>query len=202
MNHITPASDTARSMKMLEAMADMGGAGVALAFAQAFGLVPEATPEQQRQQDAPLVVYESPWKDSLPDWLRKAVPEERARIQLGMHPGWIVGPAEIAAVMYPAVMEAPLREDANQLYLWACTNARAWYDRKPAIEVWMQAGVPIVYDADVVDAGGRYHQAYRRLCEEIVATRERHAPRRRPAAKKPAPAAPAAAEAPQRGLFG
>jgi len=76
-----------------------------------------------------------------------------------------VGPAEIAAVLYPATMEASLHHWATEIYLWASGNAKAAKDGIPVDEI--REKVAFVDDAQILTPTGSFHRHYRDLVTGI-----------------------------------
>lgn len=76
-----------------------------------------------RYLGGPIILPDSVWSDSLPNWLSPAVYGDRLYAVITEHSAGIVGdlatPAEVLAYLYPLTMDAPLPEDLRQLYLWA-----------------------------------------------------------------------------------
>jgi hypothetical protein len=110
--------------KMLAALADMGCGKHALA---AF-LAPDNPHRGHiRFLTGPVIQHRSPWAETTHSWLYRAVTAERLHSVLEEHgrgpPGWQVGPAELTAVMYPASMDAPLRMEYTDIYLWSAAQA-------------------------------------------------------------------------------
>lgn len=115
----------------------------------------------------PLIVHQSAWMDSIPDWMPRQAMMERHEIVFGDAP-WIVGPTEIGAVMYPRTMEAPMRSDMTELYLWATATACARHYKKPIAKYWKDlAGQRPIPDKEVIVRGGRLWHEYSDLSHEI-----------------------------------
>ena len=118
----------------------------------------------------PVVQHRSPWADTTPEWLYRAVTADRLRIIFDEHErretGWQVGPAELTAVMYPATMDAPLSMEYTDIYLWAAAQANARHYGRTAAQIWENIGEP-VEDRLITDPSGRYHHTYRQLCSDI-----------------------------------
>lgn len=155
---------------LLSAMAGMGMDSGAMAvlreFAQEHGAVRELTADERRFLDGPVVVHESPWRDTLPGWMPAQAKAERAEILLGGAPG-IVGPTEIAAVMYPRTFESPMPHDMAELYLWASTKAAARHFDRTLDDLWKSLGGQRIEDRDVLEPAGRLYYTYRDLAHEI-----------------------------------
>jgi hypothetical protein len=119
----------------------------------------------------PVVQHRSPWAETTPEWLCRAVTVDRLRIILDEHErgeaGWQVGPAELTAVMYPATMDAPLSMEYTDIYLWAAAQANARHYGKTVAEMWSAVGGDPVEDRHITDPSGRYHHTYRQLCSDI-----------------------------------
>jgi hypothetical protein len=163
-----PAADLAQMRKRLIAMGSMGMNRAALcAFAEVFapGLL---TLDDSRYLRGPVVVHQNGWTETLPDWLPAMVSIERAEIVFAETSRYIVGPAEIAAVMYPATMAAPMYSDYADLYIWATVKA---HSRRKAIsshDAFRELlGSDPITDASVLEPRGRLFETYRYLAQDI-----------------------------------
>lgn len=119
----------------------------------------------------PIIQHRSPWMETTPEWLYKAVVPERLRIIIDEHKkgiiGTEVGPVEIATVMYPATCEAPLSHEYNNIYLWATAHANAIHTGKSVSEIWeILGGDPVRYDR-IVKPDGTYYFEYSNLVSDI-----------------------------------
>jgi len=121
----------------------------------------------------PLVVHESPWNVDRPAWLAEQAGAERIGIVFGVTPQYIIGPAELATVMYGASLDAPLSHYHADLYIWATVNAVAKRDGKTAQDVWhglfggnLGMGRPIE-DREVLEPGGRLYETYREIAHDV-----------------------------------
>lgn len=146
------------------------------------------TLEERRYLAGPLVVHANGWTGTVPGWLAEAASAERVGIVLGETPQWIVGPAEIAAVMYPAMLQAPMRGEIVDLYCWATATAARLRNGRPV----NLDGLQVPSDADVLSRRGRLHDTYRELARDIRAKvvraqAEREGADRRQARAQPAP---------------
>ena len=117
----------------------------------------------------PVVQHRNGWQETTPPWLYVAIPAERLSIVLDDHAhgreGTTVGHAELATVLYPASMEAPLHHWAAEVYLWACGHAQAAKKGVPTDEI--RKVVDFVHDSDVLDPAGRYYHDYRHITGDI-----------------------------------
>lgn len=70
----------------------------------------------------PIVVYPSPWMDTLPEDVKNQIPLERLVLQMRYHKGDIkemtATDAEALIYMYPASLEFPLNETWSQIYVY------------------------------------------------------------------------------------
>jgi hypothetical protein len=192
-----------RTVKLLSAMAGIGLRGDVLGVLSRFAGV-EMTADVERWLTGPLIVHQNGWTETLPKWMLDQVRQERAEIALGhADPRLIVGPTQIAAVMYPAMLEHPMQHDVAQLYLWATTKAAARKYGRDERAIWKSLNMAPITDDEVLNDRGLsgVARAYRQLAQEI---------RRKVAAYRPTRIArdeePEAEEAPapkaiQRDLF-
>jgi hypothetical protein len=147
---------------MLSALAELGlPASVVASFAAVFD-VGGLTLDDRRFLTGPLVVHRSPWNEGRPKWMDIQAVQERVLVVFGQLPRHIIGPSEIAAVMYGASMDAPLGHEWHELYLWAAAQAVARRDggKRP--------GCIETLDDDVfLSPDGRYHHSYRELAQDV-----------------------------------
>ncbi len=70
----------------------------------------------------PIIVYPSPWKETLPEEILKQVPLDRMVLQMRYHKGDIkemtATDTEALLYMYPASLEFPLDHDWAQIYIY------------------------------------------------------------------------------------
>jgi hypothetical protein len=145
----------------------------------------------------PIVVHDAGWGGTIPNWMIEQAGAERVEIVLGDKP-WIIGPTELAAVMYGAMMSAPRGSDLTDLYLWAASTASARHYSRPIEELWQQLNMRAVADSDVLERSGRLWHDYQALANAArsksiaeQAGREPKTPKRKqPAAPALAAAAP------------
>jgi hypothetical protein len=166
-----------RILKMLALLGSMGaGKDLVSALADFGGVQPPNKPREKcvfdskldamRYLRGPLIIHRNGWTDTLPDWMPAQAMMERSEIVLGDSP-YLVGPTEIAAVMYPATMEHPLRSDTCELYLWATANASARHFGKKVKEYWKMLDQRPIADKEVIERGGRLWNNYADLVWEI-----------------------------------
>ncbi|MCG5238404.1 hypothetical protein ACIU1J_32165 [Azospirillum doebereinerae] len=125
------------------------------------------TADARRYLEGPLVVHAAGgWENDLPDWMPAQVRAERVDIVLG-GAAWIVGPTEIAAVMYAATCAAPLAHGYAELYLWGTVHAMVRHSGRSAADLWAMLGGQPVTDRDVCERGGRLWHLYQPLAETI-----------------------------------
>jgi hypothetical protein len=159
-----PAKDPA---PLLALLAQLGGAALVPMLAEMGGF--QLPADDRRFLAGPIVVHANGWQNDIPKWMFDQARAERVEIILGhrKNSGWLVGPTEIAAVMYPAVMANPLHHSTHELYLWASSSASARHFDKPIAEIWAMLNMRPIEDAEVIDRHGRLWDDYRRLCDEI-----------------------------------
>lgn len=72
----------------------------------------------------PIIVWPSPWQDTLPEWIKPAITMERLienmKALKGERP--TATDAEVLAYMYPLSLERPLDRDWTQIYLYIATK--------------------------------------------------------------------------------
>ena len=65
----------------------------------------------------PIIVFTSPWMDTLPEWIKGEVKIQRlAQLMKGEEE--VATDAEALAYMYPRALEAPLDSDWTEIYLY------------------------------------------------------------------------------------
>lgn len=72
----------------------------------------------------PIIAYPGAWMDTIPDWVKDAIPLERLVMNMKALKGEeMTGTdAEALAYMMPASMEFPLNHDWTQIYLYLATT--------------------------------------------------------------------------------
>lgn len=126
--------------------------------------------DERRWLLGPVVVHAAGgWEKDLPKWMRERAIAERWEIVSGRWPGHIVGPTELAAVMYAATMVAPMRSEYAELYCWAVGHAMHQHEPKrfPTPYSAQKGNGWIVEDKAVIERGGRYWDTYWPLAQEI-----------------------------------
>lgn len=154
-----------RLRKMLAAIAMVGLDRAAVAMLAEFGGV-EISLDDRRFLQGPLIVHESPWRETLPRWMIQQAMAERAEIVFGQRAG-LVGPTELAAVMYPAMMDAPPHHETADLYCWATAHACSRHYGKPLAAIWKSLGCDPIPDSQVIERNGRLYQPYNSLALDI-----------------------------------
>ena len=114
----------------------------------------------------PIVQHRSPWAETTPEWLYRAVTADRLRIILPeperRKAGWQLGSAEFTAVMYPASMDAPCPWNTRISICGPQRRRTPATTARPSLHIWESVGDP-VKDRLITDPSGRYHHAYRQL---------------------------------------
>jgi len=171
-----PSTFTPASEIMLVRLAELGAPKTLIA---AFLEMDRAHRDHLRYLLGPVVQHQSDWCDTTPSWLYSAITSGRLRIILAERAqgqiGWQVAPEEITACLYPATMDAPMRSDYADLYLWASAQANARHLDKPLYEVWNMLGQDPLPDRMFTKECGRYHRVYRDICREIRSRVVKHA---------------------------
>lgn len=72
----------------------------------------------------PIIVWPSPWQDTLPEWIKPAITMERLMENMkalkGERP--TATDAEVLAYIYPRALEAPMDSDWTQIYLYVAAK--------------------------------------------------------------------------------
>ena len=73
----------------------------------------------------PIIIYPSPWKDDLPDWIKPQITLERLVMNMKVvHEGGVpVGDTEALAYIFPRTMEEPMSEQWMRIYTYVFTQA-------------------------------------------------------------------------------
>ncbi len=76
----------------------------------------------------PIIVYPSPWKEDLPDWIKPQITLERLimNIKAAKEGGVPVGSTEVMAYIFPRTMEAPMTEQWTRIYMHVFNEAMAF----------------------------------------------------------------------------
>lgn len=150
---------------LLGLLAGMGAVpALTEALAEMAGEQPDA--DTRHWLHGPLVVHQSAWNDTLPDWMPRQARAERFAIVAGEMPGHVVGPTEIACVMYGAMMDAPRGTELSNLYLWAAGHAaRSHFGGK--VEAAVAETTEGLSDEQFVSRAGRYSWTYSQFAREI-----------------------------------
>ncbi len=180
-------SEKERAARMLSVLASMGMARSAIVALAEFAEI-ELSTDDRRFLEGPIILHQSPWNDTLPDWVAPQVAAERAEIvlkQLRMP----VGPTEMMAVMYGAMLDAPRPHNTSELYLWASANTAARHFKRDIAEIWKSLDMVPIADSEVTEPNGRLHHDYSALAAEIrrkvIAAQARRDPRRHKAKDTP-----------------
>lgn len=157
----------------------------AIAYIQGFGIQLDA--DTKRYLRAPVLCHHSDWTQDVPAIFFTQARKERFAIVLGAMPG-IVGPSEIAIILFAASLCAPLQHDYAELYFWAGGHAMKGQQRPPE-EIWSAIGVTLA-DSDVLDPRGRLYQTYTRFAHDLRSRlcRAKSATNGKQARRHPAPA--------------
>jgi hypothetical protein len=73
----------------------------------------------------PIIVFPSPWKDDLPDWVKPQITLERLiwNMKVLKEGGVPVGDTEAMAYMFPRTMEEPMTEQWFRIYMYVFNQA-------------------------------------------------------------------------------
>jgi hypothetical protein len=123
--------------------------------------------DERRFLEGPLVVHASAWNDSRPEWIAQQVGAERVGIVFGQTPLYIIGPAELTAVMYGASLDAPMGHYHADLYIWASLQATAVWKRRDPVDWARELGLELMPDDQVLQPGGRLHHIYSELAHDV-----------------------------------
>lgn len=172
---VTPQGLPEVNVKLLTALAETGLSRSALiAMLDLAGIKLGA--DHRHFLTGPVVQRKNGWEVDTPGWLYDAIPAERLAIVLDDHaqgrPGWQIGHAELATVLYPYSLEAPLQAPVSELYLWACGHAVAARDGVSPDEI--RRKIDFVSDGEVLGPAGRYFHDHQRIASDIRRTVIRH----------------------------
>ncbi len=96
------------------------------------------TAEQRRYLSGPIVLHNSGWADTLPEWLSAAIPVARLDQVTAENAGEIEHDLatleEVCAYLYTASLAFPLDRDHAAIYLWATGQVLTHQDRVASIE--------------------------------------------------------------------
>ncbi len=151
---------------MLGLLAKMGMSRGALTAMTSFAY-PDTPEDDLAFLNGPVVVHESPWNDTRPDWIVKQIPAERLAIITGATPHLIVGPAEVLAVMYGATLDGPLRSPMADLYGWATAHAVEVERGIPAGETFAKLAMTPIEHRQLRGGMSELSRAYEGLAAEI-----------------------------------
>jgi len=74
----------------------------------------------------PIIVYDSPWKETLPEWIKGEIKTQRilqlAVAQQDESQRDVATDAEALAYMYPLTLERPIGSDWTKIYLYLGTR--------------------------------------------------------------------------------
>lgn len=155
-----------KNLRLLGLMIEMGGTGPDLLAALLNLADVKLDADDRRFLLGPFVVHGQTWRSDLPDWIFQQGRAERFEIVVEKKPG-LIGPAELTAVMYGATIDAPLRRELTDLYLWASVNACVRHYRRDRDELWKTLDMAPIEDREVIERGGRLWQDYQTLAEAI-----------------------------------
>ena len=74
----------------------------------------------------PIIVYPSPWKEDIPDWIFSQIKLERLVMNMKVLRegcGVPVGDTECLAYIFPRTMDAPMTDQQNRLYMYVFNQA-------------------------------------------------------------------------------
>jgi hypothetical protein len=100
---------------------------------------------------SPIIVYKSPWSETIPPWLITACYQERlSQIYCEHEQNTIENYAtkpEVLAYLYPLSLEMPMESDWTNLYLWLGNEVLTKYNRlKDGQKFWdIVGGYPVEY---------------------------------------------------------
>lgn len=118
-----------------------------------------------------VIPHKSPWIESIPKWMVEGITADRLAVVINeIKTDTItsrVGCLEIATVMYPRVMDAPMPYAAGKVYQWATAHASALHYDKEVDAIYRDLHLRKVPDEDVTQEGGEFYQDYQEICREI-----------------------------------
>jgi hypothetical protein len=150
---------------------DMGAPKELIAESLYFALVGNLSKDHKRFIAAPIIQAQSMWSETTPQWLYYAIDYDRLSVVLdelkrGEGAGWQVGATELTLVLYPSTVDAPMRHEYAQIYLWAGAYANSRRYKKPLEYYWDIISTKI-WDEDILNPQGQDHYYYRDLCADI-----------------------------------
>jgi hypothetical protein len=173
-------SEKERAARMLSVLASMGMARSAIAALAEFAEIELGT-DDRRFLEGPIILHQSPWNDTLPEWVAPQVAAERAEVVLKQR-RMPVGSTEIMAVMYGAMLDAPRPHNTAELYLWASAKAAARHFKRDIAEIWKTLNMAPIADSEVIEPSGLLYHDYSALAAEIrrkvISAQARRDPRR------------------------
>jgi len=164
--------DLERTGQLLSVMAKTGAPGELIAAMLNLALDGKLSKAHERFLCAPIIQQRSDWMDTTPTWLYEAITYDRLQVVLdelkrGEQKGNTVGPIELTTVIYPATMDAPVRYELFQIYMWAASQANAFHQNKPVEEIYEKLSMQPIPDEDIVSPSGQFHYHYKQLCADI-----------------------------------
>jgi hypothetical protein len=75
----------------------------------------------------PVIVWPSPWQDTMPEWIKPAVTVERLLMNMTALKGgeMTATDAEVLAYIYPLSLEHPMSTDSSEIYLYTSAKVIA-----------------------------------------------------------------------------
>ncbi len=107
---------SSQTFRLIKAMLEMGLDKSVAACLLEMG---EVNTQKIRYFAAPIIAYPSPWQDTIPQWLLKAIYQERLEALAIDNSPQLATPAEVLTYLYPASLITPIGRDYTDIYLWS-----------------------------------------------------------------------------------
>lgn len=152
--------------KVLAILRDNGDQSAAVSAIEANGH--HLSADARRYLLAPPAIPRNDWSSHTPAWIFHQGIEERFEIILATMPG-LIGPSEVAGVMKPLSLTAPMNQAGFALLMWSMAKALARHGM-PEDRFWqaIHDGKPVATDEDVIAPGGQWHSDYRHIANGVL----------------------------------
>jgi hypothetical protein len=118
---------------------------VAAILAGELGADASLTAEQKRYLEGPLMAADHGWAQTIPEWLRTAIPKARVervlRELMEEAEGERATLEEVAAYLYTASLAAPLNHEVARVDFWVMAQVLAKYTADTPETIWDKLGL-------------------------------------------------------------